>query len=91
MHKNVVVGKSLHNFNNAEPNDPNGFKEELKTKYNSVLAVVEKFLNRTGPMMKLPQAETPPLGWTNYCAIDVADQAIWEKGVMSLLRQCFSY
>ena len=31
-YKNVVVVKSLNNFINAKPNDPHGFKEELKIK-----------------------------------------------------------
>ena len=34
---------------------------------------------RTGPMMQLLKTETPPLGWTNYCARNAADQAIWEE------------
>ena len=31
-YKNVVVVKSFNNFSNAKPNDPHGFKEELKIK-----------------------------------------------------------
>ena len=51
-YKNVVVVKSLNNFSNAKPNDPHGFKEELKIKYNAILAVVGKFQNGTGPMLE---------------------------------------
>ena len=58
-YKNIVVVKSLNNFSNAKPNDPHGFKEELKIKYNAVLAVVRKFLNSTGPMLELLAAEVP--------------------------------
>ena len=39
-YKNVVVVKSLNNFSKARPNDPSRFKEELKIKYDAVLAVV---------------------------------------------------
>ena len=49
--------KSLKIFSNAKPNDPHGFKEELKIKYDAVLAVVGKFPNGTGPMMELLKAE----------------------------------
>ena len=41
-YKNVVAVKSLNNFTNANPNDPHGFKEELKIKYEAVLAIVKK-------------------------------------------------
>ena len=41
--------------------------------------MVGKFPNRTGPMIELLKAETPPLGWTNYCAMNVTNQAIWEE------------
>ena len=71
--------KSLNNFSNAKPNDPHGFKEELKIKYDTVLAVVGKFLNGTGPMLELLKAEATPLDWDDYCAMDVADQETWEE------------
>ena len=59
-YKIAVAVKSLNNFTNANPNDPHGFKEELKIKYEAVLAVVGKFPNGTGPMLELLKAETPP-------------------------------
>ena len=72
-YKNVVVVKSLNNFSNAKPNDPPRFKEELKIKYDAVLAVVRKFPNGTGPMLELLKAETVPLDWADYCVMTVAD------------------
>ena len=78
LYKNVVVVKSLNNFSNAKPNDPHGFKEELKIKYNAVLAVVGKFASGTGPMLELLKVEAPPLDWDDYYTMDVADQEIWE-------------
>ena len=68
----------MNNFSNAKPNDPHGFKEELKIKYDAVLAVVGKFLNGTGPMLELFAAEVPALDWATYCAMDVVDQETWE-------------
>ena len=51
----------MNNFSNAKPNDPHGFKEELKIKYDAVLAVVRKSPNGTGPILALLAAETPAL------------------------------
>ena len=73
-YKNVVVVNSLKNFSNAKPNNPHGFKEELKIKYDAVLAAVGKCLNGTGPMLELLTAEVPPLNLAHYCAMDVAVQ-----------------
>ena len=70
--------KSLNNFSNAKPNDPHGFKEELKIKYDAVLAVIGKFPNGTGPILELLKAESAPLDWTHYCVMFVADQESWE-------------
>ena len=53
--------KSLNNFSNAKPNDPHRFKEELKIKFDAVLAVFWKFLNGTGPMLELLKAEVTAL------------------------------
>ena len=50
---------SLNIFSNAKSNDPHGFKEELKIKYNVILAVVGKFPNNAGPMLELLAAEVP--------------------------------
>ena len=41
--------------------------------------MVEKFPNGTGTMMELLKAEPIPLTLANYCAMTVADQAMWEE------------
>ena len=64
----------MNNFTNAKPNDPHGFKEELKIKYEAVLAVVGKFTNMTGPMLALLAAEAIPLNWDDYCRMSTAIQ-----------------
>ena len=46
-YKNVVAVKSLNNFTNVKPNDPHGFKEEIKIKYDAVLVVIRKCRNGT--------------------------------------------
>ena len=68
----------MNNFTNANPSDPHRFKEELKIKYEAVLAVVGKFPNGTGPMLELLKAETVSLDWAAYCVMSVANQEIWE-------------
>ena len=75
-YKNVVVVKLLNNFSNAKLNDPHGFKEELKIKYNAVLAVIGKFPNGTGPMLELLATEVPAVDWAGYCGMSVANQEI---------------
>ena len=77
-YKNVVVVKSLNNFSNAKPNDPHRFKEELKIKYDAIIAVVGNFPNGTGPMLELLAAEVPALDWVAYYGMTVANQEIWE-------------
>ena len=66
----------MNNFSNAKPNDPHRFKEELKIKYDAVLAVIGKFPNGTGPMVESLTAEVPALNWVLYCAMTVANQEI---------------
>ena len=73
-----MVVKLLNNFTNAKPNDPHGFKEELKVKCDAVLAVIGKFPNGTGPMLEILKAETVPLAWADYCVVTVANREIWE-------------
>ena len=69
----------MNSFSNAKPNDPHGFKEELKIKFDAELAVIRKFPNSTGPMLELLKVEVPPLDWADYCALPVAEQLTWEE------------
>ena len=73
-YKNILVVKSLNNFSNAKLNDPHRFKEELKIKYDAILAVIGIFPDGTGPMLALLAPEATPLDWDNYCGMTVADQ-----------------
>ena len=75
----VVAVKSLHNFSNLKPNDPRAFKEELKIKCGAELAIVGKFLNRTGVLEHLLKVETLPQNWGHCCAMPAADKLVWEE------------
>ena len=75
-YKQVVLVKFLNNFSNNKPHDPHGFEEEIKIKSDIVKAVVEKFQNRTGEMMKLLKAYPMPVTWANYCMIPVTEPLV---------------
>ena len=64
-YKIAVAVKSLHNYSNLSPNNPHGFKEELKIKYKATLAIVGKFLNGTGVMEQLLKADGGQ-AWVDY-------------------------
>ena len=66
-------GDFIEQFQERKAKYFHGFKEELKIKYDAVLAVVGKFMNGTGPMLELLKVETVPLDWTHYCVMSVAD------------------
>ena len=72
----VVAVKSSHNFSNSKPSRPHSFKEELKIKYNAMLAIIGKFPNGKGVMEQFLKAETPCLTWADYCTMTPADQLI---------------
>ena len=57
----------IHNFTNSKPEDPHGYKVELKVRYNATTAIARKLPNRTGFLVKLLTKETVPLDWNNYC------------------------
>ena len=57
-YKQVMAVKLLNNFSNSKPHDTNGFKEEIKIKYDSVKAIAGRFPNETATIMVLLAAET---------------------------------
>ena len=52
-YKQVVAVKLMNNYNNNEPNDPHGFKEQVKTKYEANKGIAGKFPNGTAALMEL--------------------------------------
>ena len=57
-YKIVVPIEMLHNFTNSTPEDPHGYKEEVKVKCNATTAVVGKFPNGIGLLEILLVKET---------------------------------
>ena len=43
----------MNNYSRNKLHDPHDFEEEVKTKYDAVKVVVQKFPNGTGPMIGL--------------------------------------
>ena len=43
----------MNNYTNNKPNDPHGFKEEVKIKYKATKAIARKFPNGTAALMDL--------------------------------------
>ena len=73
-----IAVKSLHNFANPRADDPQVFKEEVKVKYYSTLAIVGKFLNGTVLLKQLLKEDTPSETWNEYCAMTPAEQLAWK-------------
>ena len=59
-YKQVVPINSLNTYTNNDPNDPHGFKEQVKIKFETTKAIVGRFPNGTAALMHLlSNAETP--------------------------------
>ena len=63
-YKQVVAIKSLNTYTNNEPQDPHGYKEKVKIKYEATKAIVGKFPNGTAALMELLSNALAPLDWT---------------------------
>ena len=75
-YKQVVAVKLMNNYSNNKPHDPHGFKEEVNIKHDTVKAVIRKFPNGKGVMIKLLEATVPSLDWVEYCAMPLVDQLV---------------
>ena len=70
----------MNNYSNNKPNDPHGFKEQVKIKYKATKAIAGKFPNGTAALMELlSNAQPAALDWAGYCALPEADQLVWEQ------------
>ena len=78
-YKIAIAVKSLDNYSNPKPNNPHGFKEELKIKFKTTLAIDGKFPNRTGVIEQLLKAKKLSLTWDDYCGMTPTDWLIWEE------------
>ena len=74
----IVAIKLLNTYTNNDPQDPHGFKEQVKIKYKATKAIVGNFPNGTAALMELLSNAQVPLDWAGYCALPEEDQLVWE-------------
>ena len=77
-YKQVLAIKSLNTYTNIEPQDPHGYKEQVKIKYAATKAIVRKFANGTAALMELLSNALVPLDWAEYCTLPEEDPFVWE-------------
>ena len=77
-YKQVVAIKSLNTYTNNEPQDPHGYKEQVKFKYEATKVIVGKFPNGTATLMEILSKATVSLDWAGYCALSEEDQFVRE-------------
>ena len=77
-YKQVVAIKSLNTFTNNDPQDPHGFKEQVKFKFKATKAIVGRFPNGTTALTHLLSKAEPPLTLDQYCAMPEEDRLVWE-------------
>ena len=85
-YKQVVAIKSLNTYTNNDTNDPNGFKEQVKIKYEATKAIVGRFPNGTATLMHLLSNAEPALDWDGYCALPAETRLVWETRADALTQ-----
>ena len=68
----------MKTYTNNEPQDPHGYKEQVKIKYEATKAIVGKFPNGTAALMEILNKAEVPLDWAGYCTLSEEDQLVWE-------------
>ena len=68
-YKQAVAIKSLSTYTNNDPQDPYGFKEQVKIKFETTKLIVRKFPNGTAALTHLLSKAESPLDWDGYCAL----------------------
>ena len=68
----------MNTYTNNEPNDPHGFKEQVKIKFKATKAIVGRFPNGTVALMHLLSNAETPLDWDAYCALPAEERLAWE-------------
>ena len=77
-YKQVVAIKSLNIYTKNVPQDPHGYKKQVKIKYEATKAIVGKFPNGIAALMELLSNALIPLDWAGYCALLEEDQLVRE-------------
>ena len=80
-YKQVAAIKSLNTYTNNEPQDPHGYKEQVKIKYEATKAIVRKFPNGKAALMELLSKTPVSLDWAGYYALLEEDKLVWEVRV----------
>ena len=75
----VVAIKSLNTYTNNNPNDPHGFKEQVKIKFEATKAIVGRFSNGITALTHLLSKAEPALDWDDYCALPEEEQVVLEQ------------
>ena len=69
----------MNNYTNNEPQDPHGFKEQVKIKFEATETITRKFPNGTAAQMELlSNAHSVALDRAGYCALPEENQLVWE-------------
>ena len=74
----------MKTYTNNEVNDPRGFKDQAKIKYEATKAIVERFPNGTATLMHLLSNSAPALDWDEYCVLPAEGRLEWETGADKL-------
>ena len=76
-YKQVITIKSLNTYTNNDPQDPHGYKEQVKIKYKATKAIVGKFPNGTATLLDILNKAEIPLDWAGYCFLLEENQLMW--------------
>ena len=77
----------MNTYTNNNPNDPHGFKEQVKIKFEATNAIVGRFPNGTATLMHLlSSAESNALDWDGYCALPADTRLVWETRADALTQ-----
>ena len=68
----------MNTYTNNKPNDPYGFKEQVKIKFEATKAIVERFPDGTESLMHLLSNAETPLDWDAYCALPAEGRLTWQ-------------
>ena len=86
LYKVAVAVKSLYNYTNMKPDDPHRFKEELKVKYNTTMAIIGKFPNGTALLEHWLKEDTPNQTWVTYSGMTPAERLGYEEKADNLAK-----
>ena len=70
----------MNNYTNNKPYNPEGFKEQVKIKYEATKAIAGKFPNGMVALMELlSRAQPVAFNWAGYCTLTPDVHLMWEQ------------